>query len=174
SGRWSSLGRCLQGAGPAARTLFALGSSPRASKHVGGLRALGRCSGHRASPTSLPLRRLPGRRGVELPSWPVSWQRSASGSGSVRSPSHTGSGTRRWAASAPGRRLLPVAPELPKPDIRPQLRELLAWYDDVLQRIAAGAMVERGGAERLSEEREFTARHLELLDADEESSPATE
>jgi hypothetical protein len=31
-----------------------------------------------------------------------------------------------------------VAPEFPKPDIRPQLRELLAWYDDVLGRIAAG------------------------------------
>ena len=82
--------------------------------------------------------------------------------------------TRRWAASTPGRRLLRVAPELPKPDIRPQLRELLAWYDDVLQRIASGALVEPGVAERLSEEREFTARHLELLDADEESPQATE
>jgi HEAT repeat protein len=82
--------------------------------------------------------------------------------------------TRRWAASGLGRRLLPVAPELPKPDIRPQLRELLAWYDDVLQRIASGALVEPGVAERLSEEREFTARHLELLDADEKSPQATE
>jgi hypothetical protein len=67
-----------------------------------------------------------------------------------------------------------VAPELPKPDIRPQLRELLAWYDDVLQRIAAGALVEPGVVERLSEEREFATRHLELLDADEESPQATE
>jgi hypothetical protein len=67
-----------------------------------------------------------------------------------------------------------VAPELPKPDIRPQLRELLAWYDDVLQRIASGALVEPGVAEHLSEEREFAARHLELLDAGEESRQATE
>ena len=62
-----------------------------------------------------------------------------------------------------------MAPELPKPDIRPQLRELLAWYDDVLQRIASGALVEPGVVEYLSEEREFAARHLELLDAHEES-----
>jgi hypothetical protein len=67
-----------------------------------------------------------------------------------------------------------VAPELPKPDIRPQLRELLGWYDDVLQRIASGALVEPGLAERLSAEREFAARHLELLDADEESPQAAE
>jgi hypothetical protein len=67
-----------------------------------------------------------------------------------------------------------VAPELPKPDIRPQLRELLAWYDDVLERIASGALVEPGVVEHLSEEREFAARHLELLDAGEESRQATE
>jgi hypothetical protein len=67
-----------------------------------------------------------------------------------------------------------MAPELPKPDVRPQLRELLAWYDDVLGRIAAGALVAPGVAERLSEERHFTARFLELLDAGEESSQATE
>jgi hypothetical protein len=67
-----------------------------------------------------------------------------------------------------------MAPELPKPDIRPQLRELLAWYDDVLQRIASGALVEPGLAGRLSEEQEFAARHLELLDADEEGRQATE
>jgi hypothetical protein len=69
---------------------------------------------------------------------------------------------------------LQVAPELPKPDVRPQLRELLAWYDDVLGRIAGGALVAPGVAERLGEEREFTARYLELLDAGEESSLATE
>ena len=60
-----------------------------------------------------------------------------------------------------------MAPELPKPDIRPQLRVLLVWYDDVLQRIASGALVEPGVAEHVTEEREFAARHLELLDADE-------
>jgi hypothetical protein len=66
-----------------------------------------------------------------------------------------------------------VAPELSKPDLRPQLRELLAWYDDVLGRIAAGALVAPGVAERLGEERDFTARYLELLDAGEENSRAT-
>jgi hypothetical protein len=54
------------------------------------------------------------------------------------------------------------------------LRELLAWYDDVLGRIAAGALVAPGVGERLGEEREFTARYLELLDAGEESSLGTE
>jgi len=51
---------------------------------------------------------------------------------------------------------------------------VLAWYDDVLQRIASGALVEPDVAERLSEARQFAARHLELLDADEESPQATE
>jgi hypothetical protein len=68
----------------------------------------------------------------------------------------------------------PMPPELPKPDVRPQLRELVAWYDDVLGRVAAGALVAPGVAERLGEERDFTARLLELLDAGEESSKATE
>jgi hypothetical protein len=67
-----------------------------------------------------------------------------------------------------------MAPELPKPDIRPQLRELLAWYDDVLGRITAGALVSPGVAERLREEQNFTARHLDLLDVGEESSQTTE
>jgi hypothetical protein len=75
---------------------------------------------------------------------------------------------------APGRRLRQIAPELPKPDIRPQLRELLAWYDDVLGRIAAGALVGPGVAERLREEQNLTARYLELLDAGEESAQASE
>jgi hypothetical protein len=67
-----------------------------------------------------------------------------------------------------------MAPELPKPDVRPQLRELVAWYDDVLGRITAGALVAPGVAERLSEERDFTARFLEFLDAGEQGSQATE
>jgi hypothetical protein len=67
-----------------------------------------------------------------------------------------------------------MAPELPKPDVRPQLRELLGWYDDVLGRIAAGALVAPGVAEHLSEERDLTARFLELLDAGEEGSQARE
>ncbi len=67
-----------------------------------------------------------------------------------------------------------MPPELPKPDIRPQLRELLAWYEDVLGRIAAGALVGLGMAERLREEQNLTARYLELLDAGDESSQAME
>jgi len=67
-----------------------------------------------------------------------------------------------------------MAPELQKPDIRPQLREMLAWYADVLERIAAGALVGPGVAERLREEQNLTARYLDLLDAGEESSQATE
>jgi hypothetical protein len=47
------------------------------------------------------------------------------------------------------------------------------WYDDVLQRIASGALVEPGVVEHLSEDREFAARHLELLDAHQESPQAT-
>jgi hypothetical protein len=63
------------------------------------------------------------------------------------------------------------APEARRP---PQLRELLAWYDDVLRRVAAEPLVAPGVAERLSEERDFSARLLELLDAGEGSSQATE
>ena len=44
----------------------------------------------------------------------------------------------------------------------------------VLGRITAGAIVAPGVAERLGEERDFTARYLELLDAGEESSQATD
>jgi hypothetical protein len=67
-----------------------------------------------------------------------------------------------------------MAPERPKPDIRPQLREMLAWYDDVLERIAAGALVGPGVVERLREEQNLAARYLDLLDVGEESSEATE
>jgi hypothetical protein len=42
------------------------------------------------------------------------------------------------------------------------------------RKVAAGALVAPGVAERLAEERDFTARLLELLDAGEESSKATE
>jgi hypothetical protein len=79
-----------------------------------------------------------------------------------------------WGASRPGHRLRAVAPEVPKPDIRPQLRELLAWYDDVLERVAAGALVAPGVNERLRQERELAARLLELLDTAEESPQPAE
>jgi len=51
---------------------------------------------------------------------------------------------------------------------------MLAWYDDVLERIAAGALVGPGVAERLREEQNLTARYLDLLDVGEESSQTTE
>jgi hypothetical protein len=54
------------------------------------------------------------------------------------------------------------------------LRGLLAWYDDVLERISSGALVEPGVVERLGQEREFAARHLELLDAAGESPQGPE
>jgi hypothetical protein len=60
-----------------------------------------------------------------------------------------------------------VTPESPKPDLRPQLSELLKWYDEALGHIEGGAIVEPGEPERLKEERGFTARLLELLEADE-------
>ena len=56
--------------------------------------------------------------------------------------------------------------EAPKPDLRAQLRELLKWYDEALGHIEGGAIVEPGEPERLKEERGFTARLLELLEAD--------
>jgi hypothetical protein len=59
-----------------------------------------------------------------------------------------------------------VTPESPKPDLRPQLSELLKWYDEALGHIEGGAIVEPGEPERLKEERGFTARLLELLEAD--------
>jgi hypothetical protein len=52
-----------------------------------------------------------------------------------------------------------------QPDIRPQLREFLAWYDEVLGRIEAGAIVEPGEQERLTEEASAVAHLLDLLDS---------
>jgi hypothetical protein len=59
-----------------------------------------------------------------------------------------------------------------RPDIRPQLREFLAWYDEVLGRIEAGAVVAPGEQERLTEEASAVAHLLDLLDssADEPAS----
>ena len=79
-------------------------SSPvPAEGSIDGLRAFSRNPGRRASPMSLllstasraqlsvPPNLWPDaeRRGVELSPWLASWRRSASGSGSARSPSHT-------------------------------------------------------------------------------------
>jgi hypothetical protein len=63
-------------------------------------------------------------------------------------------------------------PEEKRPDIRPQLREFLAWYEEVLVRIQSGAIVAPGELERLTEEASAVAHLLDLLDstADEPAS----
>jgi hypothetical protein len=76
------------------------------------------------------------------------------------------------ALSAMARSVAPLhsrtmTPESQKPDLRPQLRELIKWYDEALGHIAAGAIVEPGEPERLKEEQGLTARLLEFLEADE-------
>jgi hypothetical protein len=59
-----------------------------------------------------------------------------------------------------------------RPDIRPQLRKFLAWYEEVLGRIESGALVAPGEEERLTEEASAVAHLLDLLDsrADEPAS----
>jgi surfactin synthase thioesterase subunit len=52
-----------------------------------------------------------------------------------------------------------------RPDIRPQLREYLAWYEEVLGRIEAGALMAPGEQERLTEEASAVAHLLDLLDS---------
>lgn len=52
-----------------------------------------------------------------------------------------------------------------RPDIRPQLREFLAWYEEVLERIESGAVVAPGEQERLTEEASAVAHLLDLLDS---------
>jgi hypothetical protein len=56
--------------------------------------------------------------------------------------------------------------------IRPQLREYLAWYEEVLGRVESGAIVAPGEQERLTEEASAVAHLLDLLDssADESAS----
>jgi hypothetical protein len=59
-----------------------------------------------------------------------------------------------------------------KPDIRPQLREYLAWYEEVLGRIEEGAIMAPREQERLTEEASAVAHLLDLLNssADEPAS----
>jgi hypothetical protein len=59
-----------------------------------------------------------------------------------------------------------------RPDIRPQLREYLAWYEEVLVRLESGAVVAPGEQERLTEEASAVAHLLDLLgsNADEPAS----
>jgi hypothetical protein len=52
-----------------------------------------------------------------------------------------------------------------RPDIRPQLREYLAWYEEVLGRVESGAVVAPGEQVRLTEEASAVAHRLDLLDS---------
>ena len=76
-------------------------------------------------------------------------------------------GQARWSGHTLG-----GMPEQKRPDIRPQLREFLAWYEEVLGRIESGAIVAPGEQERLTEEASAVAHLLDLLDskADESAS----
>jgi hypothetical protein len=56
-------------------------------------------------------------------------------------------------------------PEEKRPDVRPQLREFLAWYEEVLGRIESGAIMAPGEKERLTEEASAVAHLLDLLDS---------
>jgi hypothetical protein len=64
-------------------------------------------------------------------------------------------------------------PEVERPDIRPQLREFLTWYQEVLGRIESGALVEPGEQERLTEEASAVAHLLDLLDSRAHEPPRT-
>ena len=55
-----------------------------------------------------------------------------------------------------------------RPDIRPQLREYLAWYEEVLGRFEEGAIVAPGEQERLTEEASAVAHLLDLLNSADE------
>jgi hypothetical protein len=56
-------------------------------------------------------------------------------------------------------------PDEMRPDIRPQLREFLAWYEEVLARIESGALVAPGEQARLTDEASAVAHLLDLLDS---------
>jgi hypothetical protein len=86
---------------------------------------------------------------------------------SVRPKAHA----RLLSGEKPGGAAAPTL-ERVRPDIRPQLREFLAWYEEVLGRIESGAVVAPGEQERLTEEASAVAHLLDLLDssADEPAS----
>ena len=52
-----------------------------------------------------------------------------------------------------------------RPEIRPQLREFLAWCEEVLGRIESGAIVAPGEQERITAEASAVAHLLDLLDS---------
>jgi len=82
---------------------------------------------------------------------------------------------KRRARRAVSERTLGGMPEKERPDIRPQLREYLAWYEKVLERITSGALMAPGEQERLTEEASAVAHLLDLLDsrADEPANETT-
>lgn len=51
-----------------------------------------------------------------------------------------------------------------RPDIRQELRELLDWYRDVVERIEGGAIVEPGEEQRLRKEASLVDELLQRLD----------
>jgi len=55
-------------------------------------------------------------------------------------------------------------PEQNRPEVRPQLGELLGWYREVLARIEGGAIVEPGEEERLREEASLVDELLRRLE----------
>jgi hypothetical protein len=71
----------------------------------------------------------------------------------------------RSASTSAERAYTRRVPEEQRPDVRPQLREFLAWYEEVLGRIEAGAVVAPGEQERLTEEASAVAHLLDLLDS---------
>jgi hypothetical protein len=58
-----------------------------------------------------------------------------------------------------------VPPEGTPPDIRPWLRERIAWYEEVLWHIEGGGIVAPGEREKLEEEATLHQQLLGLLDA---------
>jgi hypothetical protein len=63
-----------------------------------------------------------------------------------------------------------VPPEDKPPDIRPFLRERIAWYEEVLGTIAGGAVVAPGERERLQQEGALHQQLLDLLERDDDPS----
>jgi hypothetical protein len=56
-----------------------------------------------------------------------------------------------------------------RPDVRPELRELLQWYREAVERIEAGAIVEPGEEDRLREEAALVDELLQRLERTHES-----
>ena len=57
-----------------------------------------------------------------------------------------------------------------RPDVRPELRELLQWYREAVERIEAGAIVEPGEEDRLREEAALVDELLQRLERTHESA----